>query len=102
MNRLLQQLAEHPKGVIVRPGGDGDISPFIFKGKTPKLEEMHFIVGGYIEAVYPRRETEYMIIANEEGCYQGLPVNFVATEFNNDLSWPIVGSVIILRKDLFV
>ena len=60
------------------------------------------IIGGYMENTYPRKLPEgYIMIVNENGKFNGLPVNGVATIiYGNELDF-IVGNVIILKFGKF-
>jgi hypothetical protein len=65
-------------------------------GKDFKLEELHDIVGGYIECIY--LPGKMLMVLDEEGKLKGKDVNQNATEMarlNNDY---IVGDVLVCKK----
>lgn len=71
-------------------------------GTDFQLEELQRIVGGYIEIVY--LNDRQVMVVNEEGKLNGLPVNSIATaayqiarQYTNDF---IVGDVLICDKEL--
>jgi hypothetical protein len=60
---------------------DGQIVPVEPKnGKDFKLEELQRIVGGYIQLFYLANESGEVMVMNEEGKIEGLPLNEKATE----------------------
>ena len=70
-------------------------------GKTFELEEMQEIVGGYIEII--RLNDGRIIIVNEEGLLQGLPVNIEATNIlrrDHSTTQYIVGTAIVCDADM--
>jgi len=58
------------------------------------LKEMQGFVGGYIECVY--LTDDKIMVVNEEGKLNGLPLNTVATKMYNNPHDIIVGNVIVL------
>lgn len=67
-------------------------------GKVFTLEELQQIVGGYIEILFFKDGR--MMVLNEEGKLEGLPVNMEATRIahENHLIWEndcIVGTVLL-------
>ena len=70
-------------------------------GRTFILEEMQKIVGGYIEII--RLNDGRIIIVNEEGLLQGLPVNIEATNIlrrDHSTTQYIVGNAIVCDADM--
>ena len=70
-------------------------------GSTFELEEMQKIVGGYIEVI--RLNDGRIIIVNEEGLSQGLPVNIEATNIlrrDHSTTQYIVGTAIVCDADM--
>ena len=70
-------------------------------GTTFELEEMQEIVGGYIEVI--RLNDGRIIIVNEEGLLQGLPVNIEATNIlrrDHSTTQYIVGNAIVCDADM--
>ena len=70
-------------------------------GTTFELEEMQEIVGGYIEVI--RLNDGRIIIVNEEGLLQGLPVNIEATNIlrrDHSTTQYIVGNAIVCDSDM--
>lgn len=71
-------------------------------GTTFELEEMQEIVGGYIEVI--RLKDGRLMIVNEEGLLQGLPVNIEATNIlrrDHSTTQYIVGNAIVCDSDMF-
>ena len=69
-------------------------------GTDFSLEEMQAIVNGYIECVY--LNDEFIMVVNEEGKCDGLPINPIATEifcmcFPN-ASDIVVGDVLVCNQ----
>lgn len=75
---------------------DGTIVDYPPAGKTYTLEEMQKAVGGYIEIVHAGR-SQTLIVLNEEGKLQGLPVNNKATELYGNPNDVVVGDVLVCR-----
>lgn len=70
-------------------------------GTTFELKEMQEIVGGYIEVI--RLNDGRIIIVNEEGLPQGLPVNIEATNIlrrDHSTTQYIVGNAIVCDADM--
>lgn len=70
-------------------------------GRTFELEEMQEIVGGYIEII--RLNDGKIIVVNEEGLPQGLPVNIEATNIlrrDHSTTQYIVGNAIVCDADM--
>ena len=80
-------------------GGEKDIISKV-RNKL-SLEEMQKLVGGYIEIV--RLNDGRIIIVNEEGLLQGLPVNIEATNIlrrDHSTTQYIVGNAIVCDADM--
>lgn len=67
------------------------------KGKYFSLEEMQIIVGGYIEVV--RISNNEIMIVNEEGKLDNLPINKKATEIASIPGDVIVGDVLVCNRN---
>ena len=70
----------------------------IIEDKTPTLEELQDLVGGYIQIVIDRFGEQ--LIVNEEGVLMGLPYNRKATELLNDkfnVQDFVVGDAVLLK-----
>jgi hypothetical protein len=66
---------------------------------TTTLESFQEAVGGYIESI--RLDDGRVMLVNEEGLVEGLPVNHRAMDFLSrygKLTQPIVGNVVICEK----
>ena len=95
-----EQPTEIKTAKIVYPDKDSeDYTPK--NGKTFELEEMQEIVGGYIEVI--RLNDGRIIIVNEEGLPQGLPVNIEATNIlrrDHSTTQYVVGNAIVCDADM--
>ena len=95
-----EQPTEIKTAKIVYPDKDSeDYTPK--NGRTFELEEMQEIVGGYIEII--RLNDGRIIIVNEEGLLQGLPVNIEATNIlrrDHSTAQYIVGNAIVCDADM--
>ena len=73
---------------------------YVIQDKTPSLEELQNIVGGYIEIVAD--ECGKQLVVNEEANLLGLDINWVATkEYNDYFGKPgmILGDAVLLEKN---
>jgi hypothetical protein len=79
--------------IIYSNGKEVDVEPE--NGKDFKLAEMQKIVGGLIEIIY--LDNNQIMIVNEEGKLENLPLNQKATNIanNNHIIDLIVGDVLI-------
>ena len=80
-------------------GYEEDARPI--NGKTFTLKELQDAVGGYIEVI--RLNDGRLIIVNEEGLLQGLPVNIEATNIlrrDHSTTQYIVGTAIVCDADM--
>ena len=68
-------------------------------GKDFSLEEMQHMVGGHIEVVYPPSAQGAVLVVNEEGKLDGLPINQLASAAYANPDDVIVGDVLLCRKD---
>lgn len=72
-------------------------------GRDFQLEELQEMVGGYIEIVpcwHPQHKDK-VIVLNEEGKLEGMPLNKKATEIYNVATDVIVGNALIcLDKEI--
>lgn len=82
---------------------NGEIIPVEPKNGTDfQLEEMQEIVGGYIQLFYLMNDEGEVIVMNEDGKIEGLPMNHKATElaakrlFQGDY---IVGDVLVCKTE---
>lgn len=88
---------------------NGDILEVSTKNGTDfKLEELQEFVGGYIEVVNllddtPLAIADAILVVNEEGKLNGLPVNSVATAVYNVCMQPyediVVGDALLCSSD---
>ena len=72
------------------------------KGKYFSLEELQKIVGGYIEIIY-LGQTGLVMVMNEEGKLDGLPINELASEIAQGYIQrydKIVGDVLVCSQKL--
>ena len=85
----------------------GEIVPITPKnGKDFNLSEMQGYVGGYIEVLTPPGCPESHMIVNEEGKFNPLPINKLATELwqagcdpgSDRASDAVVGDVMLIQK----
>lgn len=82
-------------GLLIRPDGTKEhIIPE--DGEAFSLEEMQKYVEGYIELI-PDLDGR-IIIANEEGKLNNMPINMTATKMWGDV---LVGNVLFLNKEEF-
>ena len=95
-----EQATETKSAKIVYPDKDSeDYTPK--NGTTFELEEMQKIVCGYIEII--RLNDGRLMIVNEEGLLQGLPVNIEATNIlrrDHSTTQYIVGNAIVCDSDM--
>ena len=80
-------------------GYEEDARPI--NGKTFTLKELQDAVGGYIEVI--RLKDGRLMIVNEEGLLQGLPVNIEATKIlrrDHSTTQYIVGNAIVCDADM--
>ena len=95
-----QEPTEIKSAKIVYPDKESeDYAPK--NGRTFELAEMQEIVSGYIEII--RLNDERLIIVNEEGLLQGLPVNIEATNIlrrDHSTTQYIVGNAIVCDADM--
>lgn len=66
-------------------------------GKDFSLDELQHYVKGYIEIVYLKDGT--LLVVNEEGKLNELPINQVATNLYNNSNDIIVGNVLHCSKN---
>jgi hypothetical protein len=88
------------KNIKIEP--NGTVSEFNPQGEKFTLKELQEGVGGYIE-MYLTKDGKRLIILNEEGKIDGLPLNIVATSFFNTattLEDVLVGNVLIVDANL--
>lgn len=88
-------------GRLIKPdGSEKTVIPS--NGKDFKLEELKKFVGGWIEII--RLNNEQIMVINEEGKLEELPVNMVATKLFQQIfsgtSDFIVGTVLICHQSL--
>ena len=80
---------------IIRANGERKlVEPM--NGKDFQLSELQKVVGGFIEIV--RTKDGRLMVINEEGKLEGLPINELATELYqyNDI---IVGDVLVCNRN---
>lgn len=84
------------KGTLITP--DGSLKEITFKGNLVSLKEMQDCVEGYIEMVWLKDGK--ILIVNEEGKINGLPVNDQASIIVNDqgIYDIIVGNALLIES----
>ena len=85
------------KGVVVTTNNRVSIRSF----GEPLYRTAKEVLGGYMEIVYPRGlNRPYLMLCNDEGLLQGLPVNIFASDVYcaREGGYPIVGNVIIMKE----
>jgi hypothetical protein len=90
-------------GTLYKTSHDEVIEVTPKNGKDFKWEELHEFVDGYIEIV-PLGDSDLVIVVNEEGKLNGLPINNKATEVWR-IHWPtssdfIVGNALICKRTM--
>ena len=76
---------------------DGDVSVQPIGKAAPFLEQLQAWVGGYIEVVPAKHG---VLVINEEGKLDMLPVNEAATEMLRSDIWDVIrGDAVLLRED---
>ncbi len=79
---------------------NGEVTEVSPKGKFFSLEELHGFVGGYIE--YVRLPNGCVLVVNEEGLLEDLPINIKATNIVSFFGYPdIVGDALYLTAEAF-
>lgn len=69
----------------------------VTQDEKPSLRQMQSIVGGYIQVVYLRNNTDVLVV-NEEGLLEDLAVNHVASVLGGQY---IVGNTILMKRKYF-
>lgn len=83
--------------ILKTDGSTVEVSPK--NGTDYTLEEMQEIVGGYIEII-PCIDRRKILVINEEGKLNDLPVNFEATKLADINFWDcIVGDALLCNSD---
>ena len=84
------------KGLLITSGGDQ--RDIIFNGELASLIELQEYVGGYIEII--RLTGDKILIVNEEGKIQGLPINKNASYIVGEhlIKEDIVGDAILIES----
>jgi hypothetical protein len=76
---------------------DGKETRLFPNGKAWSLKEMQEKVGGYVEVIFrTSMSQDYVMVVNEEGRQQRLPVNQKASEVAGQM---IVGNVLIVPRN---
>ncbi|MBI4339657.1 MAG: DUF3846 domain-containing protein [Chloroflexi bacterium] len=75
---------------------DGSVLDYPPARKQYTLKELQAAVGGSIEIAYPP-DKRFLIVVNEEGKLEGLPLNRLATElYGADPNWDyVVGDALV-------
>lgn len=63
---------------------------------VPTLEEAQAIVGGYVEAVYPRKTPSNVLLVDEEGHCKEKPLNEHGSELYGGA---IVGDIVVMTRE---
>jgi len=74
---------------------NGQLVPVTPKGDKFALEELQFLVGGYVEML-PAKGAK--VLADEDGRLKNLPINI---EASLKLGYPVVGDILFLDKGEF-
>lgn len=72
---------------------DGTVADYPPTGKHYTLKEMQAAVGGYIEILHLPQN--YLMVVNEEGKLERLPINDRATELYDHPDDVVVGDVLV-------
>jgi hypothetical protein len=83
--------------LIIKANGE-EIPVQPANGTDFSLEELQNIVGGYIETVMLPNGN--LLVLNEEGKLEGLPLNTTATDLYNNPYDAIVGDVLVCDVDM--
>ena len=85
-------------GKLIKTDGTSiEVSPN--NGTDYTLDELQKFVGGLIEVV-AAKERGYILIINEEGKIEGLPINWSATDLADISLWDcIVGDALYCKDD---
>ena len=83
-------------GILIRTSGE--VENLEFSGDKITLEEMQKCVGGYVEPIYFE---DKMMLVNEDGLIEKLPMNIAATSFLklHGIPHSIVGDVLIISRE---
>lgn len=78
---------------------DGTTSEVVITPST-FLKVLQEAVGGYIEQVFPRAQSKFMFVANEEGLLRGMAVNEKGCELYGTAvhGHPIVGPIVVFER----
>ena len=81
---------------VIMPNGSLNVFA-VLDGRTPTLKWLQDQVAGYIETVRTCLDDDFVMLVNEEGIFNELPINVTATDLHNGRS-NILGSAVILRR----
>ena len=73
------QVLDHLAYAVVTPDARAEHLKPDGEGGRPTLKQMQEAVGGWIEIVPLPHDTNLMMVVNEEGLLEGLPVNIFAS-----------------------
>ena len=77
---------------VIMPNGSLNVFA-VLDGRTPTLKWLQDQVAGYIEAVRTCLDDDFVMLVNEEGIFNELPVNITATDLSN-----ILGNAVVLKR----
>ena len=93
----MKKIPSVPQAVVVKTDGTAQLVP-CDASKTLSLDNLHELVGGYIEIVRASRIAPLVMIINEEGRLLNLPLNKNATAWQSAIHGcqQIVGDVVVM------
>lgn len=92
-------MGKYDEALLIKATGDVQVvDPE--NGTDFTLEELQGFVGGNIEIVRVPDDSDRIIILNEEGKLDGLPINMKATDLYQNPYDVIVGDVLVCRTAL--
>lgn len=89
---IMSRLYNDFKAIKCAPGENAEIVTL-----NEKLENLQEAVGGYVEPVYPFPDPHIMILCNEEGKLEGLPISRPLLDDKNNIYDLIAGTCYIVK-----
>lgn len=59
------------------------------------LDKAKEIVGGWVEAVYPKKTPDVVMLVDEDGHYKGKQLNNHGSTL---YGWPIIGDIVVMTR----
>jgi hypothetical protein len=81
---------------VIMPNGSLNVFA-VLDGRTPTLKWLQDQVAGCIETVCTCINGDFVMLVNEEGIFNELPVNITATDLSNGTS-NILGNAVVLKR----